>query len=154
MKLLEEEIGIKWLGKAKNISLAFVAMIVASILMFAFLSMFFPGMPILREHDHNQITARALLFVCVIAPLWEELVFRHVPIRIAKSVPGGYGNLLLPIVLGSSVIFGLVHGGPPNILFQGVGGFLMAIVYIRNGYDYWSAVILHSTWNLFVFLYC
>lgn len=84
---------------------------------------------------------------CVFAPLWEEAVFRFFPLSIAKGIDSKY---TWPIVVVSSIIFGLAHGSILNILIQGFGGFLLAGVYIKNGWSYKSSVAYHFTWNLMV----
>jgi len=89
---------------------------------------------------------------CIMAPLWEEIVFRYFPLRLAQAIEKAVApeqpkiNLVLPAVMFTSVIFGLVHGSVFNILFQGVSGILLAWVFLKNN-SYWSAVILHSLWN-------
>jgi hypothetical protein len=89
-------------------------------------------------------------FSCILAPLWEELAFRVIPITIAKEYGKQY---ILPVVILSSLIFGWGHGmGPISLLIQGVMGFVMAIVYIKNNYSYWSSVALHSMWNTYIYL--
>jgi len=83
---------------------------------------------------------------CVMAPLWEELFFRAAPLQLIRS---SQINPFYVIVI-TSVIFGLSHGSVYNIFFQGVYGVVFSYLYIRNNYDYWSSVILHSLWNLSV----
>ncbi|MDO8443205.1 MAG: CPBP family intramembrane metalloprotease [bacterium] len=111
---------------------------------------------------------------CIRAPLWEELYYRWAPLMVAMSleiilVRGFsrnnqrareveynqdcahlYGNLkgtglILPVMIFSSIAFGLAHGGVMNIMYQGVGGFIFAWLMIKGGY--WPAVIAHGTWN-------
>jgi|SRR5690606_37319882 len=83
-------------------------------------------------------------FSCVLAPLWEEVVFRVIPIHLAYKLGE---DAVLPIIIFTSIIFGLGHGGPANILIQGVFGFILSLLYIKNNYSYWSVVLLHSMWN-------
>lgn len=111
---------------------------------------------------------------CIVAPLWEELAFRYAPLALAVSweimlvrvfsrnnqrargveynydCAHLYGHLkgtgfILPAMLLSSIVFGLVHGGVMNIMYQGVSGFVLAWLMIKGGY--WPAVIAHSIWN-------
>jgi hypothetical protein len=42
------------------------------------------------------------------------------------------GNMLTPMIVMSSMIFGSIL----NILFQGVGGLIISWVYLKNG-SYW-----------------
>lgn len=88
------------------------------------------------------------LFMCVLAPLAEEAIFRYFPLQIAKKLGDDY---LLPIMIVSSVIFGYMHGSVLNVVCQGVIGFILSIVYVRNNYSYWSSVLLHSFLNLSLF---
>ncbi len=83
------------------------------------------------------------------APLWEELVFRLAPIELARALGE---KTLLPIVIMSSYYFGFGHGhGPFSLLMQGAMGLTLCWVYLRNGY--WSAVLVHAMWNIFVDFY-
>jgi membrane protease YdiL (CAAX protease family) len=83
---------------------------------------------------------------CIMAPFWEEIVFRYFPLRLIQTLERPGINLVLPAVMFTSVIFGLAHGSVFNILFQGASGMLLAWVFLKNN-SYWSAVILHSLWN-------
>lgn len=86
-----------------------------------------------------------LLFVCLLGPLVEEATYRYAPIEIAKE--RGIKKLL-PIIVLSSIVFGLAHGyGMISILMQGVMGFVFSIVYIRNGDSFLSSFATHSLWN-------
>lgn len=89
----------------------------------------------------------ALFFKCVSAPLWEEVVFRYFPLFLVSKLSKDYK---IPVILASSAIFGLCHGSVTNIWVQGVIGLVLASVYIKNGYHYWSSVILHFLWNYMV----
>lgn len=81
--------------------------------------------------------------VCIAAPLWEELAFRHAPLQMVKNT----GNVLWVIII-TSAIFGYIHPGSNSVLFQGVYGLIFAWVYIRNNYCYWSSTFLHFLWNV------
>lgn len=96
---------------------------------------------------------RATLFLaCVLAPLWEEAVFRYVAITLGQALDYLLQKawLLLPAVCLSSIIFGRAHGSSLNILFQGVGGFGLCWLYLKNKNSYWSVVSAHALWNLIV----
>jgi membrane protease YdiL (CAAX protease family) len=84
-------------------------------------------------------------WVCIFAPLWEELAFRYAPITIAK----GFGTQYIPpVVVISSVLFGWGHGhGPYSLFIQGIGGLILSYLYIKNNYSYWSSVTLHFLIN-------
>lgn len=99
---------------------------------------------VLRTVGPSSIIAPEVFYSCLFAPLWEELAFRFVPISIARRAGR---EVMIPVIVASSIIFGILHGGYLNILIQGVGGFALSLVYIRNGYCYWSAVAAHALWN-------
>ena len=100
---------------------------------------------------HNTISIKNFFFLCIIAPLWEELAFRYVPITIASIFNK---ELVLPVIILSSIIFGWGHGnGTMSLLYQGVMGGVFSYVYVKNGYHYLSAVAIHFLWNLVCFLY-
>lgn len=88
-----------------------------------------------------------VVFSCIIAPIWETLVFIWAPLALVKDKK----HLWLPVVIISSFIFGMGHKFSPHpILVQGVFGVIFSAVYIKNGFSYWSAVILHGLWNFTV----
>lgn len=87
---------------------------------------------------------------CIFAPLWEELVFRYAPAMIAKN---SQPSFLIPIMIISSAWFGWLHGnGAESIMIQGIIGFIFFWLFLKNGYSYWSSVLLHAMWNTTVFL--
>lgn len=88
-----------------------------------------------------------VFMACIWAPLWEELVFRNAPLQLIR---GSQTNPIHVIVI-TSALFGWLHGGPVNIMIQGVYGVVFSYVYLRNGYCYWSSVILHSLYNASLF---
>ena len=100
------------------------------------------------HHNTYVFDLNYLFYACILAPLWEELLFRKVPITIANIINP---KLLWPVIIMSSAIFGWSHGdGMRSLLLQGVLGVTTSYVYIKNGNSYWSIVIIHSSWNLLV----
>lgn len=81
----------------------------------------------------------------VLAPLIEEIVFRVAPIGLVKDKP----DLILPTIILSSALFGWLHNGAMSWPIQGVLGFMLSLVYLKNNYSYWSVVFLHFLWNLY-----
>lgn len=143
------EHNINTVGKFKNIALGFVVILVWIIGIQAFLSLFI-NIPSFIPNK-STVTVIGLFFGCVWAPLWEELAFRVVPITLAKVISA---EAVLPVVFLSSLLFGWGHNhGPVSLLFQGVTGFIISVVYIKNNYCYFSVVGLHAFWNLFCFLF-
>lgn len=112
------------------------------------------------------MTAIDFFFACVLAPLWEELMFRYLPFALfiaPKLATAGLSEeqiannekfiktFLGLLILSTSIIFGLLHGGPINILFQGVGGIILWKIFLQSGkYRYWYAVGAHALWNVSV----
>lgn len=95
-------------------------------------------------------------FSCIVAPLWEELAFRHAPLQIAKKMGKAHKkNYIMPVVIISSALFGWGHGeGAMSILNQGVMGAVLCYVYLKNGYSFWSSTAVHFLWNfslMFIF---
>lgn len=91
-------------------------------------------------------------FTCIMAPLWEESVFRYFAIRVGQLGDKLMGQswLLFPMILVSSIVFGILHGSVLNILFQGFGGLVLCWLYLKNGNSYWSVVITHALWNFII----
>lgn len=83
---------------------------------------------------------------CVLAPISEEIIFRHLPLRVLKAA-GKEKELLLPSILFTSTVFGLMHQGYYSLLIQGVGGLIFSVVYIKNGYSLYSSILSHALWN-------
>lgn len=134
-------------GRIKNIALGFLVMVVWNYIILHLLNYIQPPEPP-SIFDGPPDTAIWLLFFCVIsAPLWEEVVFRWFPLYCTKTLAKEYK---IPIILATSAIFGYLHGGPEHVWIQGVAGLIFACVYIKNGYHYWSSVILHAVWNYMV----
>jgi len=84
--------------------------------------------------------------VCIIAPIWEEAVYRYLPISLCK-LSSKSEEIIFPVVIALSCYFGFIHYGAASIAVQGVTGFVLFTVFIRNGSSYWSAVVLHSLIN-------
>jgi membrane protease YdiL (CAAX protease family) len=87
-------------------------------------------------------TMGKFFIVCFITPMWEEVIFRVVPIKLL--VKENKDNLLL-VIIASSMFFGIAHGSVENILMQGVAGLLLMRTYLKCGYPY--AVLQHALWN-------
>jgi hypothetical protein len=104
------------------------------------------GVPILQIDPAFPPGIPYIFFWGVIAaPLWEEAAYRYFPMKVVQK----FGmELLMPVMILSSIIFGWGHGlGFISILIQGVCGFIMNCVYVKNGMSYWSSVSLHAMWN-------
>lgn len=86
-------------------------------------------------------TAALLLYICLLAPLLEELIFRGVLLGSLKK----YG--MLPAIVVSAFFFGIMH----HDFYQGLSAFLGGIIYGYAAYRYsfWAGVILHAANNTF-----
>lgn len=86
----------------------------------------------------------AIISLGVIAPLYEEKLVRHVLLRGAAQVFGGWAA-----ILATSIAFALVHAG--NFLFSLVFGMVLAWLALRKGIDTVQRAVIHGTYNLAVF---
>ena len=87
-------------------------------------------------------TAPTILFVVILAPIFEELIFRKLLID-RFSV---YGDRLAVIV--TSVAFGLFHGNITQLFFAILAGFVLGHVYTKTRNVMYS-IALHMMINLF-----
>lgn len=87
-----------------------------------------------------------LLTVVVMAPLFEEVIFRGV---LLESTRAKYGVVMAWLV--SSAIFGLVHTHPTLIANAFVIGMILGLVYIATS-SLWSVIILHAVNNALAYL--
>lgn len=132
-------------GKIRNILLIFIIEMFWLAGIQIFLKTLFPNGVDRYPKELAPGVAATFFFGCIWAPLWEELAFRFAPITLAKH----FGKeVIMPVIVLSSVLFGWGHGyGPISLLIQGVGGFLFSILYIKNNFSYWSTVTAHFLWN-------
>jgi len=88
----------------------------------------------------------------------EELLFRLAPLSLALYGPENskITDVLVMVVI-SSIIFGVLHGGYFNILFQGVDGLVFCLVFLKCGgwhHCYWKAIgastVCHAFFNLLI----
>lgn len=130
---------------------ATVTMIIVAMFIWAKSMDWFLGLIMYRPPSPSiKITLPLLFFSCIVAPVWEELAFRHIPARIATIINP---QLLWPVLGLSCIIFGFGHGhGVMSLLYQGVLGLGFTWVYVVNKNSYWTAVAAHSLWNLVVFV--
>ena len=81
-----------------------------------------------------------ILIVGVIAPIFEELIFRKV--LIDHVAPKGE----LVAILASGIMFGLFHGNFQQCFFACFIGFLFAYIYLKTGRVIYT-ILLHMTLN-------
>ncbi len=83
-----------------------------------------------------------VLTMAVLAPIFEELIFRK--LLMDRLLP--YGELSAIIL--TSLMFGLIHANFYQFFYAAALGALLAYVYIRSG-KLWLSVLMHSLFNLF-----
>jgi membrane protease YdiL (CAAX protease family) len=86
------------------------------------------------------------ILVVILAPIIEEIVFRGI---LFSAIKKRYG--LTIGVIGSSLVFTLVHFDPVQMISVLPLGVYLALMYHRTGSIY-PGIILHATWNLLVLL--
>lgn len=91
------------------------------------------------------------------AAMVEEALFRFFPLLIAVAL-WGKSRLIIGVMVVSSIIFGFIHGGPINLIFQGVGGFFLCIIFLKCGgfqkrplKALLSSTTAHFLYNLVIF---
>ena len=91
----------------------------------------------------------------------EEITFRIIPIAVAMR-SSRRKQLVLPVVIFTSIVFGLSHGinifagaDPVTTLFQVIyatgSGCLLAVIYMRTG-NMWIPILLHSLTDIVYYL--
>lgn len=161
---------IDWLAKeAKNgqtiiLVLAVLAInILYNIMAFYLLSeVLHIPVPIRQDGFEAILFSPLLIFIFA---LNEELIFRA-PLGIAAFYLDRLGRLPLVLVLAliSSIIFGWLHGGWIFVCFQGVGGYLYSLLFLKcgglKGYIFKPLVAstfahyLHNQIIVLIVLYC
>ncbi len=138
--------------KSKPIVEEFITIFgVAFILVFwlAFLKYVLPYMVSYNMFGTEYKPLGKFVFMCLLAPLWEELAFRHAPFLIVEQLKSKLKvDITIPCIILTSVLFGWGHGnGVISLLIQGIGGFFLSMVYLRSRLKYWGSVTMHFVWN-------
>ena len=82
-----------------------------------------------------------ILFVGILAPIFEELFYRKAVIDRLRR----YGDL--PAILISGIIFGLIHGNLSQIFYATAVGILLSFIYVRTGSVLYT-ISIHSAFNM------
>ena len=92
---------------------------------------------------------KSFIYACVFAPIFEEIIFRWIPITFLMLMMGKkFENVKWHIAALLAIVFGAAHYGYFSIYIQGVFGFFVTYVYYNNRkYMYLSGVIMHMAWN-------
>ncbi len=103
---------------------------------------FFPDYDAMMEMAMGGSPLFLVLAVVILAPLVEELIFRGLVMgHLLTKMKRPYAIAL------SSVIFGLIHLNPLQILYAALMGALLALIYVRAG-TIWAAIFAHAGFNL------
>jgi membrane protease YdiL (CAAX protease family) len=130
--------------KIKNIVFAYGGSILSVVFFILVLKRYAPR----YLYQLGPTQSQQIFAACVVAPLIEEVIFRLLPIQIARRIfAEKFEDFKYYFVVLLAVIFGGMHGWIGNVFIQGVGGVFLGWVYIRNGYSYWSSVTVHALWN-------
>lgn len=98
------------------------------------------------ENELGQMTGMTpfginLLFVGILAPIFEELFYRKAVIDRLRR----YGDL--PAILLSGLIFGLVHGNLNQMFYATAVGILLSFIYVRTGSVLYT-ISIHAAFNM------
>lgn len=98
------------------------------------------------ENELEQMTVNTpffinLLFVGILAPVFEELFFRKAVIDRLRR----YGDL--PAILISGLAFGLIHGNLSQVFYATAVGMLLSFLYVRTGSVLYT-ISIHAAFNM------
>lgn len=99
-------------------------------------------LPMLEYVGGGSTTVSMFLYAAIAAPIWEELLFRGILLRLLRP----YGRRFA--ILGSAVLFGLFHGNLLQTPYAFVMGLLLG--YLTCQYSIGWAMALHLINNLFL----
>lgn len=121
-----------------------------------FLSVMFswlPSIPVVGEFM-AQSPGIFIFMALIFAPFVEEAVFRYFPLTFAIDCDKRKLRAVLIVVCG--IFFGLAHGHAFNVFIQGVVGYILGLLYVKNHRSqigaYFSCVALHSMYNFTVLM--
>ena len=97
-------------------------------------------MPVLESVAGSSDTFSMFLYASVLAPIWEELLFRGYVLRSLRP----YGKRFA--ILGSAILFGLFHGNLLQTPYAVLMGLVLA--YVTVEYSVIWAILLHMFNNL------
>lgn len=117
----------------------------------------FPVDPFLQDPNNLPLILLTTVILLPTAAI-EELVFRG-PLSIVTRKFPHKTWLLVASTIALSLLFGLVHGSPWNMLTQGVTGLSFSIIYLKAGGihgKFWKPVMIstlaHLGFNTFIVL--
>ena len=87
-----------------------------------------------------------LLYVSILTPIVEEVVFRGFVLDVASERYGDWFAIFI-----SALLFALVHLEAISVINAFIGGLIYGYVRIRTG-SLWPSIILHFLWNTHLYL--
>ncbi|RZP11356.1 MAG: CPBP family intramembrane metalloprotease [Candidatus Poseidoniales archaeon] len=99
------------------------------------------------DSEYDIIRTLSFVSIVIAAPVVEEILFRG---YILDAIRELHGDVIA--VLGSSMLFGLLHIEPYVVGMATVGGIIYGIVRIRSG-SLWPSIVSHMLWNFLAFHY-
>lgn len=97
-------------------------------------------MPVLEQVAGSSDTFSMFLYASILAPVWEELLFRGFVLRTLRPFGKRFS------VFGSAVLFGLFHGNLLQAPYAVLMGFVMG--YVAMEYSIGWSILLHMFNNL------
>ena len=87
-----------------------------------------------------------MLYVAVLTPIVEELVFRGFVLDLASEAYGKWTSIII-----SSVLFALIHLNAISVVNAFFGGLIYGYVRIKTD-SLWPSIFLHSAWNAHLYI--
>jgi hypothetical protein len=89
-------------------------------------------------------------YVILAVGLNEELLFRGFFQTRVERVLGGWSLAGLAAAIITGIVFGFVHGlqGEANIVYAGLLGMALGIIYVHADRNLWVVVVLHSVFDV------
>jgi len=87
-----------------------------------------------------------LLYVSILTPIVEEVVFRGFVLDVASERYGDWFAIFI-----SALLFALVHLEAVSVINAFIGGLIYGYIRIRTG-SLWPSIILHFLWNTHLYL--
>lgn len=124
--------------------------LVLVILLFDFIQILFKligEIPIVTAEMSISHYVVTFITICILAPIWEELFFRGIVLRRLLMKWHAPASIVV-----SSIIFGLFHLNPSQVLYAGILGLLLGYAYLRTG-NIFVPMVLHGVANGVSFIF-
>ncbi len=102
-------------------------------------------MDLIKDFSHDPpALSFIILYIIILAPFVEEVLFRWIPIRTTRFFTNNK-IILWSIIIVSSIIFGSLHGDPIAMLIAGIAGLVLSNVFLKGGII--SSFTAHTFFN-------